>query len=188
MFKGSSKVAFVDNKAQYCGGAIYAFYYSLITFEGSSNAVFHNNTAVISGNGYGGAVSIFRSVVNFKENSKVTFDSNAAAVNAGSHGYGGAMSVSIGSCVTFKGNSTINFVNNRVYHGSGGALCVSQVMVDQIFVQDPSNRTMGDLYMYAMIYSVVLFDEESTVTFKKQWSLQWGSPIHSITWQCFVKR
>ena len=175
MFKGSSKVAFVDNKAQYCGGAIYAFYYSLIAFEGSSNAVFHNNTAVISGNGYGGAVSIFRSVVNFKESSKVTFDGNAAAVNAGSHGCGGAMSVCIGSRVTFKGNSTINFVNNRVYHGNGGALCVSQVMVDQIFVQDPSNRTMGDLYMYTMIYSVVLFDEESTVTFKNNGAYNGGA-------------
>ena len=169
-FTENSKVTFSDNEADYSGGAIFIDEYSYIKFNKNSMVVFRDNIAVVHGNGYGGAMNIIRSCVTFKGNSSVTFDNNTAAVNVGAMGYGGAVSVIIGSCVIFKGNSTVKFINNRVYYGNGGALCISQVIMDQIIVPNSfkNNKTItGDIGIYTMTHSrsVVSFEEESSVTF-----------------------
>ena len=175
-FKEDSKVTFYDNEANYSGGAMFIDEYSYIKFEGNSMVVFRDNTAVVNGNGYGGALSIIRSYVTFKGNSSVTFDNNTAAVNVGAVGYGGAVSVVIDSCVIFKGNSTVKFVNNRVYHGNGGALSISQVMMDQIIVQNSFNNNItGNIGVYTMTHSVVLFEEGSSVTFSSNEALLGGA-------------
>ena len=164
-FTENCKVRFFDNKAYYSGGAIFIDEHSSIKFDENSMVMFHENTAV---DGYGGAINIIRSSVTFKGNSSVTFDNNTAAVNVDSMGNGGAVSVIIGSRVTFKGNSTVKFVNNRVYYGSGGALCISQVIMDQIIVPNSgkNNKTMtGDIGMYTMTHSVASFEEGASVTF-----------------------
>ena len=110
-FTGShmSRVEFNNNKAIQNGGGMYLEANSDVTIEGNLSAEFSNNEAVL-----GGAMYVYNeSYVINAENSTTTFSMNNAKM-------GGGIFASTSS-ISFTGNSTINFYNNKAWQ-DGGAI------------------------------------------------------------------
>ena len=123
-FEGNSKVKYSDNQAQF-GGAIFSDSYSEISFNGNTTVTYSNNKAGQNAEGiqsHGGAVySVEYSIILFDQNSKVKYEGNYASKN------GGAVSSAHNCIITFDGNSTVAFNENRAR--DGGAVSSDQYSV-----------------------------------------------------------
>ena len=95
-------------------GAVYVSHYSTVTFQGSSNITFNNNTA-----DNGGAIRIdYYSSITFKANSEVMFNDNRAEYS------GGALYIDHDSIMTTEESTNVVLSNNRAYKNSGGAMYI----------------------------------------------------------------
>ena len=101
IFGENSDVKFIQNSADFKGGAIVLRNHSSITFDQNSMVAFHDNSAT-----NGTVYSDTSSNVTFKRNCHVTFSGNSvkqwcAAIYSISHSY-----------ILFTGNSNVTFINN----------------------------------------------------------------------------
>ena len=158
-FEGNSKASFNSNIAHVHGGALAIYNYSNITFKGNSTAVFNNNHAY---NGNGGALAIsYNCTITCEDNSTVEFSANSAVSGGAVH--------SIHSIVTFQGNSSIMFNNNRANPQSGGAVTITFFTIitfrensTVIFNDNSAHETGGAVSIYN---SFAIFKESTKVMF-----------------------
>ena len=201
--EGNSTVIFINNRADYSlGGAMYILYYSSFTIQENSNVIFndniaqkcgamcvYNSTVTFKGHSIvefnhnqasidGGAVCISNSSVTFGEESRVTFINNGAI-----HGYGGAMYIDQYSTLPFKGTSAEILISQgngvdatHIYHHSN------------VTFKENSNVTfsLNKAYNGGAIYSYdkahVMFQGNSTTTFKDNIAIQGGGVLYSYAY------
>ena len=106
LFTENSSGLFYNNQAIYFGGAINLVEYSEMKITGKSKIMFYNNTAKLNA---GGAVHQINSQSTIDEDSMVTFHNCQAK-------FGGSVAVNQ-SNITFKGYSSVKFVNNTATNG-----------------------------------------------------------------------
>jgi len=188
---GNSAVSFINNTAKY-GGAVHTHFYSTVSFDDISITIFTENTA----NENGGALyGYFDSSISFIGNSTITLKSNKAitgeggAVGCNSHcnisfdgksnvtfidnfaAEGGAVATKSNSSAAFSGNSFISFINNSAqYVGTISSAFLS-------FIGAGTGRSGGAVY--CAIYSIISFNENTTVRFFSNRAIQYGGAVHS---------
>ena len=111
-FEGSSNTMFSNNSADYAGGAIYLCDHGHIIFEGSSTTSFVGNNANLGG----AIVSYLCSSISLRENSKINFSNNRAQ-------FGGAIYLSNYGHLSFEESSTTVFSTNSADQGGAIYLC-----------------------------------------------------------------
>ena len=154
IFSGHSLTRFINNRAVIGGAAVFSD--SNVIMESHATVTVNNNVAEYL---YGGAfVCLKNSAIIFKDNSYTVFHSNKASQSAGAiHncnitfkdnsvaefiensavGSGGAIVGGLHSEIIFKGNTTVNFVNNTADNGG----------------------------VFHIINSVIIFTDSSTILF-----------------------
>ena len=159
-FSGNSSITLTNNTA-YKGGAIFTWNISNFMFQENSQVLFYNNTC--KPNGYGGAMCISNSTVTFDDNTIVTFNKNRADS-------AGAIFIANTSIATYEGNSTVLFHSNIAE--IGGALFGNQSAVSfkgnsSVKFSDNKGKAFGLTSGAIAILNVnVTFDDNSTVTFR----------------------
>ena len=99
----NSYAAFIQNSANYRGGAVYLRDHSRIAFDQNSMATFNDNDAT-----RGVIYSEVNCNVTFQAACEVTFSNNSVKK------YGSAICSSDKCHITFAGNSKVTFTNNEV--------------------------------------------------------------------------
>ena len=98
----NSDISFIQNSADYNGGAVFLRYYSSIIFDQNSIATFNDNDAT-----NGTIYSEVNCNVTFQETSQVTFSNNSVQE------HGSALYSSDNCHITFTGNAKVTFINNN---------------------------------------------------------------------------
>ena len=101
VFSKNSNAAFIQNTADYMGGAVFLRNHSNILFDQDSKITFEDNSAT-----NGTIYSEVNSNVTFKGNCNITFNSNSATE------YGEALYSSDNSHFKFTENCTVKFINH----------------------------------------------------------------------------
>ena len=185
LFDQNSTVLFTDNKAK--TGTIYSEAYSNVTFNGTCNVIFSNNSATRDGAAIHSSDSSrvvftrnsnitfsdnnadFGGMVHFEHNSSASFEENSTVKFYGNTGSnGGAMSAHYNSIITFKDNTTVMF-NNNTASVSGGALFFNEATViikghSTIMFNNNRARFNGGA-IYCEHHQSLMFGGNSNVTF-----------------------
>ena len=172
-FEGSSNTVFSNNSADYAGGAIYLSDYGHIIFEGSSTTSFVGNNANLGG----AIVSYLHSTISFRENSIKNFSNNDAQL-------GGGIYLSNHGLISFKGtpDSTTRFSNNSANH-KGGAIYLSDysnISFNGTFTTRFSNNS-ANYYggaIHLSDYSNISFSGTSTTMFSNNSANHYGGAIY----------
>ena len=138
VFSKNSNAAFIQNTANYTGGAVFLRDYSSIIFDQDSIITFKDNSAT-----NGTIYSEVNSNVTFKGNCQVTFNSNSATQ------CGEAIYSSDNSHITFTENSNVKF-NNHMH--TANPVC--------------TNRPQGCI-VFSAHYSYIAIRGNSTITFRE---------------------
>ena len=119
IFKESSVMSFIQNKAVYHGGVGYFNYISQVVFEGFITVSFVNNN--MAGK-FAGVLYSENSNVLFKGNSTIGVTSNTAVVCGGGLYF-------YKNCVTFSEYTNIKFHHNKAFYGAAILAYYSKITV-----------------------------------------------------------
>ena len=162
IFNNNSKVTFYDNKA--INGTIYSKMSSNVTFRGTCEVAFINNSA----SQYGSAIySYNNSQVIFKENSLVRFNKNAVTSNDANLQHGGAILSEDSSNIIFEENSFVIFSNNSADLGS----TIYSIHNSNVIFKDRSKVIFNNNKAYycgilvSMFFSNITFTDNTKVTY-----------------------
>ena len=171
-----SLITFMDNSGQ-IGGAIYLSDYGHISFEGNSATEFSNNSAEYDG----GAIYLSDyGHISFEGNSTTEFSNNSAEYD------GGAIYLSDYGNISFEGTSTTVFSNNSAEY-DGGAIYLSDYghisfegTSTTVFSNNSAEYDGGAIYLSN--YRYISFKETSTATFSDNSADGYGGAIMSINY------
>ena len=156
-FEGNSEVTFKNNKYSYCG-ALCIHDRSEVTFKGNTIVKFSDNI----GDDESAAMCVNSSTAIFTEHSTVTFNNNTKV---------GALNISSFSSVIFDESSTVMFSNNKANYGGAVDVIGSNIIFKgNSLVNFNHNQAVGDGCggaMYIMDDCDVTFEENCTVKFNK---------------------
>ena len=156
-FDKNSDVKFIQNFANYKGGAVFLRNHSNVLFDHNSVVNFSNNNAT-----NGTIYSEVSSTVTFKADCQVTFNSNSAYQN------GAAVCSMDNSYVTFTGKSNVTFSNNSASQSGGAMYCDSYqgfVFKENSVATFSGNKATDGGAMYCLSMCKITFMGNSTLTF-----------------------
>ena len=213
IFGKNSDVTFIQGFADYNGGAIFLRSHSRIIFGHNSMVIFNNNTATsgiiysevncnvtfqetcevtFSSNlakGRGSAIySSDNCHITFTESSKVTFINNEVGSRRNRHYNNYGTIYSIYSSVSFKENSTTQFVNNTAYDGGSiysndGSISFEENSITQ-FTNNTAASRGGAINSKD---SSISFEENSITQFTNNTAAHNGGAIFSYDGSLFFE-
>ena len=172
-FQGTSQVTFSNNSVQEHGSSLYSSNNCHITFTGNAKVTFINNEATADNWGEGGTIYSEYGQISYEGNSITLFRDNVAYAS------GGAIN-SRSSTITFKENSTTEFTNNTAID-VGGAICsyYCSISFEENSTTEFTNNTAIDGGAIYSNHDSISFEENSTTEFTNNTAIGGGGVICS---------